>query len=90
MIIPITANDKNTVAICTGEIPHYEYIGKFNTAFLKEWATTVLESVGDTQVYLYVHKHPDLSITAKTLVAKPEKRDGVFVAVLGAEEDVDA
>ena len=25
----------------------------------------------------------------KTLVAKPEKKDGVFVAVLGAEEDVE-
>ena len=89
MITPIAPNPSNTVAICTGEIQHYEYIGKFSAAFLKEWGDTVLESVGDTQVYLYVHKHPDLSITAKTLVAKPEKKDGVFIAVLGAEEDVE-
>ena len=87
MITPITANPQNTVAICTGEIPRYEYIGKFNAAYLKEWAEMVHESVGDKQVYVYCHKSADLSITAKSLAAKAERADSVFVMVCGVEED---
>jgi hypothetical protein len=69
---PISVNETNTVGVACGYNNISDFCGKFDTRILKEWLDKVLETYGDSEVYLYSHLNSDPKVSARALTASDE------------------